>query len=435
MYTFLCEFCSNAVLIYILLCFSARLCHKNFQPGFAFIWSISWFMLHCMNHLQDIEFILLVLFLFFYAILQVKADRKQAALISVLLLSVRSWATGFADTLGYWTARVIGADYTAILQYLDLLIVFFSCGLIYLFLRGISKLLYPKIQYLHLQMLVIAVCPFLFITLSEQVISHMVYGDTIVWAFHGGLVSPQVQTVPILLLQALAGMTFFSVLLLFRRLGNSIVIEEEKRFLLHQTAEQSAYIQEIQSREKQFSSLRHDMKNHLLLLQGLLNQHKIDEAHRYLSDLGALSNPMDYPVQTGNSTVDILLKSKFSAAAQKGVHGECSLKLPADTAITDLEWCIILGNAIDNAVHAAEAVAADTRYLHISGQQKGSFLYILVENPCVLSRDEITEGIGLSNIRAVVQKHSGTLDIDVTDGKFFLHILLVVSQQESGTSR
>ncbi len=429
MYAFLCGLGGNAVRFFILLYFSSRLSYKTFNLSFAFMWVLPWVVLNEILPSQLLVFLIGFLFLSLYGIFNSKIIWKHTILISVLLLSIVFWSNGVAGTIGYWFAKEIASKYILILQFLDLGMVIFSCGLLYLSLLGISKLFRPNLQYLYHQILLIVTCPFLFILLSEQVITNVIYGDSIIWSPTGGLIYPQIQTAPILILQILAGMTFLSILLLFRRLERTISIEEENKLLVHQLVEQAGYVREIQNHERQLCSLQHDIKNHFLLLQELLSQQKVEEATRYLADLEKSSHKIDYPVRTGNATVDVLLKSKLSMVAQKDVEIQCDLKTPAVSTITDIEWCIIFGNAVDNASQAVEAIPEDERYLRINGTQKGNFLYLRIENSCLRSLSSIIEGVGLSNLRTVVKNHSGTLDIEIGGGKFSLDILLLISQQ------
>lgn len=70
-------------------------------------------------------------------------------------------------------------------------------------------------------------------------------------------------------------------------------------------------IMESQSRIK---ALKHDMKNHILALQMLLQKKDWEEADRYLSSMqDFMANPLEY-ITTGNDTVDSLLNYKLHRA-------------------------------------------------------------------------------------------------------------------------
>lgn len=429
MYPFLCNFITDLAGFFIMLCFYAKLAFKTFKPFTALIYSGIWFGFYKIVPSQFYLFFAAFLLLFLYGIFCCKINWKYTFLLSVLLLSISLWASGVAEAVGYWTAKVIGSKYIQILQFLDFGIACLFCGLLYLSLFEISKLPFKNLRHIHHQILLIAAFPFLFVLLTEQAISSSIYGDTIIWSYDKGLIYPQIQTAPVLLLQLFAGLTFFSILFLFCRLEKTVSVEQQNSLLAHQLMGQKGYIQEIHRYEQQLNSIQHDIKNHFLLLQQLLNQQKIKEAASYLEELSKFSTPLEYPVFTGNPTVDILLKSKLSVIALKDVKIECDLKIPSVSPVANIEWCIILGNAIDNALKALEAVPKNQKYLHITGIGKGDFLYLHIENSCLKALLSIDEGVGLSNIRTVVKKHFGTLDIEIGGGKFSLDILLLISQQ------
>ena len=74
---------------------------------------------------------------------------------------------------------------------------------------------------------------------------------------------------------------------------------------------QKIYIAEAQVRYKQTSSFRHDVKNHLSVLDGLLRGGRLEEGRAYLKKLRAVSESLSFPYQTGNAMVDILLGEKL----------------------------------------------------------------------------------------------------------------------------
>ena len=202
------------------------------------------------------------------------------------------------------------------------------------------------------------------------------------------------------------------------------------QMLEQQTSIQKIYVEEAKLRDAQTRSFRHDIQNHLHILSGLLQENKIEQAHQYLVNLGHMAQALRYPVHTNNVAVDVLLSSKFAVAEQQGVRVECMLSIPTQTIVSDMDWCILLSNAMDNAICASAALEGHRRFLTISDRQKGNFYLIQIQNACVLADGEIPkDGIGLSNMRAVVQKYGGTLGLEVAQGIFHWEALLLISQQ------
>ncbi len=160
------------------------------------------------------------------------------------------------------------------------------------------------------------------------------------------------------------------------------------------------------------------------MLTELLKAGETDRACAYLSRLEQAAAGLSCTVQTGNSAVDALLGSKFSAAEQKEIRVCQELNIPDHSRIEDMDWCILLSNALDNAIKACQEVPEEERYIHMSSRKKGNFYLLTVENSCSRELEKAPEdGIGLSNIRAVAEKNHGTVENTAFDGTYRLQLL------------
>lgn len=149
--------------------------------------------------------------------------------------------------------------------------------------------------------------------------------------------------------------------------------------LEQQTQNQEVYVREAKLRYEQTRSFRHDIKNHLLILHQLIKDGKSNEANEYLENMEVVSDALSFSAQTGNDAVDALLNSKFSVAAHKEISIHCSIHIPKQSYIADMDWCIVLSNALDNAISASEAVSEQDRWIHLFGIQKEICIYSILK--------------------------------------------------------
>ena len=186
---------------------------------------------------------------------------------------------------------------------------------------------------------------------------------------------------------------------------------------------QRVYVTEAQARYDRTKSFRHDVKNHLSVLDGLLKNEKLDEGREYLKKLETVSEALSFPYQTGNPVVDILLGEKLGLA--KEITAEVSLVLPNPCGIDDFDLCVLFANVLDNAITACRAQDG-AKSIRISGKRQGDFYMLTFENTCA---DEPLPpaGTGLSNIRAVAEKYHGAVLTEKTGGWFSLNVLLNVA--------
>ena len=189
------------------------------------------------------------------------------------------------------------------------------------------------------------------------------------------------------------------------------------------TQAQKNYIAEAQRRYEQTKAFRHDIANHLSVLDGLLNSKKLDESKAYLQKLKMASTSLSFPYQTGNPVVDILLSEKLGLA--KEITAEVTLLLPRPCGIDDFDLCVIFANALDNAINACQS-AKGTKLIRIHGERQGDFYMLAFENTC--SDEPLPPaGTGLSNIKSVAEKYHGATLTEKVGQRFSLNVLLNIS--------
>ena len=227
----------------------------------------------------------------------------------------------------------------------------------------------------------------------------------------------------LLLLQVMGLAALLCTLYAYRQLCQSFQTQAELQSLTQAAHEQKVYIAEAQARYGQTKSFRHDIKNHLSVLDGLLKCGKLEEGREYLKKLVAVSAALSFPYQTGNPVVDILLGEKLGLA--KEIAAEVSLVLPKPCGIDDFDLCVLFANALDNAIAACHANDG-AKAIRISGKQQGDFYMLTFENTC--SDEPLPPaGTGLSNIKAVAEKYHGALLTEKNGRQYVLSVLLNVS--------
>lgn len=209
----------------------------------------------------------------------------------------------------------------------------------------------------------------------------------------------------------------------YRQLCRGFQAQVELQSLTQAAQAQKVYIAEARARYEQTKSFRHDIKNHLSVLDGLLKNEKLDEGREYLKKLETVSEALSFPYQTGNQVVDILLGEKLGLA--KEITAEVSLVLPNPCGIDDFDLCVLFANVLDNAITACRAQDG-AKSIRISGKRQGDFYMLTFENTCA-DKPMPPAGTGFSNIRAVAEKYHGAVLTEKAGGRFSLNVLLNAS--------
>ena len=207
----------------------------------------------------------------------------------------------------------------------------------------------------------------------------------------------------LLFLQAMGLAALFCTLYAYRQLCQGFQAQGELQALAQASQAQRIYIAEARARYEQTKSFRHDIKNHLSVLSGLLNGGDLEGGKSYLRGLEAASAALSFPYQTGNPVVDILLREKLGLA--EGIQAEVSLLLPRSWGVDDFDLCVIFANALDNAITACRC-GKGPQSIRVLGKRQGDFYMLTFGNTCG-SGPLPPAGTGLSNIKAAAEKYHG----------------------------
>lgn len=269
--------------------------------------------------------------------------------------------------------------------------------------------------------------PLLLIFSVGSYVSDSFYGNSTV-------IDPALPVFPhiqMFLIQFFGLASIFCILYTCRRLTGYFSMREKITALTQQSRFQQQYVAEAQERSAAAAALRHDLRNHLLVLRGLLDSGEYRRAVEYLGQLDGAAQPLSNPFHTGHPVLDILLENKAALAQQKGIRFTAALSVPSPCAVDDLDFCILLANALDNALHACETL--ESGFIHVSNRLQGDFLLIEVENST--DKTGFRAGTGLSNIQWTVEKYGGSTALSMDGHTACLSILLDISQHPQDISQ
>ena len=229
--------------------------------------------------------------------------------------------------------------------------------------------------------------------------------------------------------------SLFCILFSYKKLQQNFRLSTELSLLKQQEHSLNQYVEEAKARYDRTKSFRHDIKNHIAVVKKLLQSEKLEEAVTYMEDLDDMAEKMSFPCSTNNPVVDILVGNKLGIAKSMGIDVDCSLLLPYPCSLRDIDICIILSNALDNAIQAVKRLDAGMeKYIHVSGRIQGDFLMMEIENS-FHGKGTFKKGTGLSNVNAVAEKYGGAMSIETKEHVFVLHVLLIISQHPEGIPR
>lgn len=195
--------------------------------------------------------------------------------------------------------------------------------------------------------------------------------------------------------------------------------------------------QQFSDSVSELRSYRHDMKNHLLCIVSLLEANELEEAQKYIHSMIDVFHSQSIQDCNENYMLGALLTEKMKEAYKYQISIIKHIELYRKLHIENQDWCIIMGNALDNALEALRNVDKEKRILKISLKNVKDMLIIRIENERTglllpdgllfktTKGDEHFHGIGLKNIKKCIENYQGDLKIETTDTTFVLTIILL----------
>lgn len=195
------------------------------------------------------------------------------------------------------------------------------------------------------------------------------------------------------------------------------------------------YLTEYEDLVKEMRAMNHDFNNHIISINRLAadagNQGIIAYTDQLLCGLDG-----DLVLDIDNKLTAALINYKTKFMEKEGIAFSHEIVLSNDHAIDDLDFTIVLGNLLDNAIEACQFCRRDERWIDLLIKEGYGRVMIQMRNPserdlsycegiiATTKADSKSHGMGLKNVQCIVDKYEGLMKIDADKGVFDIQVLL-----------
>lgn len=378
------------------------------------------------------QYLIYTLLLVIIGIFVCRADWKSVILYAVMTVEIMQLSFGMVNSLSgivqpgvSYAHQHTSAVLSVLLGVVALVTAIVCYGVVCRYF-----LYYETVEKQYLFMILV---PILMIFFMDEYIGSIIYGNITVTNAGGVIV--KANDYQMLVIQLFGMASLFCLMFAYKKLLQNFQLRTELSLLEQEESSLNQYVEEAKTRYEKTQSFRHDIKNHMTVVKDLLRNGDQEEALAYIGDLAEMTEALSFPCSTGNPVVDILLGNKLGIAKSTGIDVDCSLILPYPCPVRDIDFGIILSNALDNAVRACRDVSDGAeKYIRMSGRLQGDFILLEVENS-FQGKGRAAKGTGLSNIRAVAEKYQGAMSIKTQGHSFLLSVLLVIPRHTESIPR
>lgn len=379
-----------------------------------------------------LEFLAYTLLLVAVGIFIGHADWKAVLLYAALTVEIMQFSYGIVNSLSsilYPLAflvfpKTVGFAFMILGNMASLLLAVFCCHMVWRYFSYLETL---KKQYVFLILI-----PIWMIFFMGEYISSIIYGSIVTDS--GGMVA-DANHYQMFVIQVLGMASLFCIMFAYRKLLENVRLTMELSLLEQEEHSLNQYVEEAKARYEKTKSFRHDVRNHITVIKELLQRGQPEQALQYMEDMEGMAEELSFPCSTNNPVADILLGNKLGLAKSMGIEVRCLLSLPYPCPVRDIDFGIILSNALDNAISACKNMEDGLeKYICVAGRIQGDFILLEIENS-YQGNGKFKSGTGLSNIRAVAEKYHGAMSAKTQGTSFVLNVLLIIPQHSGDISQ
>ena len=371
-------------------------------------------------------------------------DKEFVFLLGVIFFCIRNLSALIMRSISYFLDKYF--EQKAVIAEK----VFRNAALNYIFAAVLQNILFSVMLYTVLRLLkkktmklhIKELCYLLLIPITGILFVNIIF--KILLIVNENLVFQLYEQFPVFLgiVPMVAALFYAGILITIVSYQKMIGLQEEKeKYFVEQ--QQVHAIQERMEEVEQFyhgiRQMKHEMKNHLTNIKGLVRNGSYEEIEKYIDQMDESMNVFELTIKTGYTVTDVIVNDKQKAADKQGIQFQSEFSYPKSEGYNAYDIGVIINNLLQNALEACEKMIEGKRYIYLSGRQKKKFYLINVKNsfegevtfdiktnlPLSTKEKDISlHGIGLSNVKREVDKYMGDVDIRAKKNEFSVTVLL-----------
>lgn len=213
------------------------------------------------------------------------------------------------------------------------------------------------------------------------------------------------------------------------------MVETERLFL----DMQRHYYETLLEQEEDTRKFRHDLKNHLICINALAGKEDMAALRDYLAHLQEnVQQIAQCTYTTGNQILNAIV-NYYTAMLEE----ECKVQVAGKVTgkIDDVKLCTVFSNLLQNAVEELLRMKeGEEKKLYVGFGQGKEYLKITIRNSMSVEKmsedmeallvtgkgDAKNHGIGIYNVRRVVENMGGKLTLEKVDGEFQATVIMKI---------
>lgn len=194
-------------------------------------------------------------------------------------------------------------------------------------------------------------------------------------------------------------------------------------------------IKVLRESEQKTRTYRHDMRHHMQYLSSCIDSGRLEQAQGYIAEICSEIEANHVTTFCENEAANLIFSAFAGRASECGISIKIRAKIPKFLLVSESDLCVLLSNALENALHACQRQKEKglQGMIEVSAYEKNGKLFLQLINSCdeditfdhgIPITDKPGHGIGVRSLCAIVDRYNGIYAFSVEDGKFILRVSL-----------
>jgi len=219
-----------------------------------------------------------------------------------------------------------------------------------------------------------------------------------------------------------------------RLLNEKSELEYALQSIQDEAAHNREQSEEIRALHENTRRLKHDMKNHLMVIASYINGGNYELVKTYTSEILDKLAAVNSYVETGNILLNHIINRYLELARSNGILVKAEIESLPFKKVESLDFSAILTNMLDNAIEAC--VGEKVPEIQVIISKKRGYETILIKNRVTGSildanpdlhstkPEKMLHGVGVPQIKNLAGKYDGLSDFFEEDGFFCACVML-----------
>lgn len=186
--------------------------------------------------------------------------------------------------------------------------------------------------------------------------------------------------------------------------------------------------------------LAHDIKNHINLLNILVQKNDIKKVKEYLEKFEITTKLIEDKKICNHEILNALFSLKIECMTEYNIEYNFDINVPDSLKIKDFDLCTIFGNLLDNSIESCISSIENNikPYIYTKVYIKNNYLFIYISNSTInnkikcidelqtTKKDKENHGIGLKSVKKSIEKYNGDITVKNSENDFTINIYLEI---------